>query len=52
MPEPTPERPIASMQNLITRMAGAIHNTHIKGSATGAAGSSEPPKKPRKQSDR
>lgn len=37
MPEPTPEPPIANMQNLINQIATAKPNTIITGSATGAS---------------
>ena len=37
MPEPTPEPPIANMQNLITQIATTKPNTIITGSATGTS---------------
>ncbi len=37
MPEPTPEPPVANMQNLINQIATTKPNTVITGSATGAS---------------
>ena len=46
MPESTPEPKIANMQNLINQIAGSRPNTHIKGSAAGAASASVKTDKP------
>ena len=44
MPDSAPEPKIANMQHLMNQIAGSRPNTHIKGSAAGAAASEKPEK--------